>query len=255
MDDNQENIYVDFDVNNIFVVDPNKVVDENGRAQERLIKHENLVMYANLECKSLPRTKLNIGASNSNRIETISIAEINFLNPGKKTFLDNSYTDDLTGKDILTGKGTSQDNPNNPTKSLKTDEYYLKQATDNGKGDVKTTDSGLLGIRSISIRQNTSFLPVITIKLEDVRGRALFESGDKSPYATFFNLPPTLFNLTIKGFYGKAVKLPLLLKDFSASFNTETANFDVTCEFVTYKFNVLTDVSMGGVFATPHMYK
>ena len=255
MDDNQENILVDFDVNNIIVVDPNKVVDENGRASERLINHENLVMYANLECKVLPRTKLILGSSNTDNVRTISVAEINFLNPGKKTFLDNSYTDDLTGKDILTGKGTNQSNPNSPTKDLKTDEYYLKQSTTTGTADVKTTDNGLLGIRSISVRQNTSFLPTITVKMEDVRGRALFESGDNSPYASFFNLPYPLFHLTLKGYYGKAIKLPLMLKDFTASFNSETANFDVTCEFITYKFNVLSDISMGNVFATPHMYQ
>ena len=57
MVDKPENILVDFDYNNIIVVDPNKVVDEEGRAKERLIRMENLVYYANLECKVVPRTK------------------------------------------------------------------------------------------------------------------------------------------------------------------------------------------------------
>ena len=41
MADNQENILVEFDYNNIIVVDPNKVIDENGRAKERYVKQED----------------------------------------------------------------------------------------------------------------------------------------------------------------------------------------------------------------------
>ena len=108
MVDKPENILVEFDYNNITVIDPNKVIDENGKAKERLVKQENLVMYANLECKVLPRTKLAVGVANEDAIQTISIASINFLNPGGKTFLDNSWTDELTGKDTIQGKGVNQ---------------------------------------------------------------------------------------------------------------------------------------------------
>lgn len=89
MADNQENILVEFDYNNIIVVDPNKVIDENGSAKERYVKQEDLVMYANLECKVLPRTKLAVGVDNNDAIQTVSIASINFLKPGGKTALDN----------------------------------------------------------------------------------------------------------------------------------------------------------------------
>jgi hypothetical protein len=94
---NEENILVEFDYNNIIIIDPNKVIDENGKAKERFVKQEDLVMYANLECKVIPRTKLAVGASNTDAIQTISIASMNFLKPGGKTFLDNSYTDEITG--------------------------------------------------------------------------------------------------------------------------------------------------------------
>ena len=57
MVDKSENILVEFDYNNISIIDPNKVIDSDGRVQERYVKQENLVMYANLECKVLPRTK------------------------------------------------------------------------------------------------------------------------------------------------------------------------------------------------------
>ena len=116
MVDNNENILVEFDYNNITVIDPNKVIDENGNAKERLVKHENLVMYANLECKVIPRTKLAVGVASNDAIQTISLASINFLKPGGKTFLDNDYTDELTGKDTVKGEGVNQP----VTKAVKT---------------------------------------------------------------------------------------------------------------------------------------
>ena len=254
MADNQENILVEFDYNNISIIDPNKVIDENGRAKERKIKQENLVLYANLECKVLPRTKLILGASNSNEAQTISVASMNFLNPGHKTYLDNSYTDEITGKNSIKGKGVNQRVYDKTPKDSKSEDFFVTQAT-KSNGDFGATDNGLLGITLINIRQNTSFMPVITIKMEDVKGRALFESGDNSPYASFFNLPYPLFYLTIKGYYGKAVKMPLVLQNFTSSYNTGTANFDITCTFFTYKYNVLSEVTMGHLVATPHMYR
>ena len=39
-------------------LDRNKIYDKNGQFQERLVEHENLIMYANLEARIIPRTKL-----------------------------------------------------------------------------------------------------------------------------------------------------------------------------------------------------
>ena len=91
MVNNGENILVEFDYQNISVIDPNKVIDEEGRPKERLIDHENLVFYANLECSVLPRTKLALGVSLNESVKTISVGKINFLNPGFKKFLDNEF--------------------------------------------------------------------------------------------------------------------------------------------------------------------
>ena len=79
MVDKSENILVEFDYNNISIIDPNKVIDSDGKVQERYVKQENLVMYANLECKALPRTKLALGVANNDQIQTVSIASIHFL--------------------------------------------------------------------------------------------------------------------------------------------------------------------------------
>lgn len=254
MADSSQNILVEFDYNNIMVIDPNKIIDENGKARERLVKHEELQMYANLECKVIPRTKLLLGASNANDLRTISTSSMNFLNPGNKEYIDNAYTDELTGKDTLKGEGVNQKNINRVGSPNKSSEYYFTQTVKSGK-NIGATDNGLLGMKSIRIVFNTSFQPTVNITLEDVKGRALFESGNDSPYSAFFNLPYPMFYLTIKGFYGKAVKLPLYLQDFNSTYKAESGNFSIDLTFMTYKFSVLTDVFMAELIATPHMYK
>lgn len=254
MVDKQENILVEFDYNNIIIVDPNKVIDENGNAKERLVKQEDLVFYANLECKVLPRTKLALGVALDDAIQTISVASINFLKPSGKQFLDNTYTDDITGKDAIKGEGVNQPVSNSIKNPNKDNDYYIRQ-TINSYGKPGAIDTGLLGITKIEIRQDTAFYPTINIQLEDVKGRALFESGDNSPYATFFNMPYPVFQLTIKGYFGKAVKLSLMLKSFSARFDTYSSNFIIDLTFFPYKYSVLSELPMATLLAAPHMYK
>jgi hypothetical protein len=200
-----ENILVEFDYNNITIIDPNKVVDSDNKVKDRFVKQEDLVMYANLECSVLPRTKLALGTANNDSIRTVSIAKINFLKPGDKPYLDNSYTDEITGKGAIRGEGVNQPTFQSITNPNNSDDFYLKQTISSG-GKPGAVDNGLLGITSINIRQGLDFLPTIDITLVDVKGRALFEAGDNSPYAAFFNLPYPLFHLTIKGYFGKAVR-------------------------------------------------
>ena len=254
MVDKIENILVEFDYNNITIVDPNKVVDLDGNVKERYVKQENLVMYANLECKVLPRTKLAVGSANGDAIQTVSLASINFLNPGGKGLLDNAYTNEITGQSSLTGEGVNQPKQEQIFNPKNKEDWYIRQTT-NSNGKVGATDNGLLGMTSISINQDLSFMPRVDIQLEDVKGRALFEAGDNSPYAAFFNLPYPLFYLTIKGYYGKAVKLALMLQSFSSRYDSNDGNFKISLNFYTYKYTILSEISMGYLIATPHMYK
>ena len=90
MVDKSENILVEFDYDNITLIDPNKLVDDQGNVTDRLVKQEDLVYYVNLECNVLPRTKLAVGTAMNDSQRTISVGKINFLNPGFKTFMDNS---------------------------------------------------------------------------------------------------------------------------------------------------------------------
>ena len=230
-----ENIFVDYDYQNIVVVDPNKITDENGQPKDRLVQHENLVMYANLECDILPRTKLAVGQGNNGQVmaKTISVATMNFLKPGGKKFMDNSYTDEITGNNTINSNDNTGKRLSQPTGSV---------------------DNGMLGITAIDIKINTSFQPIIKITMEDVKGRALFEGGDNSPYAAFFNLPYPMFTLTLKGYFGKAIKYPLMLQNFAATFDTSKGNYVITTTFYTYKYSVLSELNMGYLLATPHMY-
>jgi hypothetical protein len=254
MADKIENILVEFDYNNITMVDPNKVVDLDGNVKERYVKQENLVMYANLECKVIPRTKLAVGSANDDAIQTISLASINFLNPGNKQFLDNAYTNEITGQNTLQGKGVNQIKQTEIQNPKNSNDKYIRQ-TLLSNGNVGATDNGLLGITSINVNQDLSFLPQIDIQMEDVKGKALFEGGDNSPYAAFFNLPYPMFTLTLKGFYGKAIKLSLMLQSFTSRYDSNDGNFKISLKFYTYKYTILSEISMGYLMATPHMYK
>ena len=249
--DNSGNILVEFDYNNIIVVDPNKTIDAFGNIRERLVDHEKLVMFANLEAEVLPRTKLAVGGSPEDRIRIVSVAKMNFLRPTEGTALTTGYYDELTGKNSKNGLGVNQIReqiiqPNDGTKPY-------NKVTVNNPGN-KSTDNGLLGITSINVRTNTSFVPTVTMELEDIQGRALFQLGDNSPYAAFFNLPYPPFYLTLKGYYGQAIKYQLNLRTFNARFNSFSGNYQVTLEFVGYKFNILNEISMGNLLAAPHMY-
>jgi len=254
MVDSTENILVEFDYQNISIIDPNKVVDEDGKAKERLIKQEDLVYYANLECSVLPRTKLAIGVPLEDSVRTISVGKINFLNPGNNKFLEEIYVDEITGKGSLEGKGINQQKINAISNPNQSDDYFYRQTTMT-KGKIGATDTGMLGMKQININYGTDFLPVIDVTLEDVKGRALFEAGANSPYAAFFQLPYPLFYLTIKGYLGKAVRLPLMLQSFNASFEPSSHNFRVQLKFYTYKYTIMSHISWQAMMAAPLMFQ
>lgn len=253
MADNGENILVEFDYDNISLIDPNKLIDEQGNIKDRLVKQEDLIFYANLECNVLPRTKLAVGTAMNDQQRTISVGKINFLNPGHKTFLDTAWSDELTGKGSLEGKGVNQPNLTSVKNPNKPDDYYITQNLWSN-GTPGAVDNGFLGIKSIRFSIGTDFLPVIDIELEDVKGRALFEGGNSSPYSAFFQLPYPQFTLTMKGYYGKAVKFPIMLQSFSSKFNPSSHNFEISLKFYGYKYTLLSYVNYGSLMAVPHMY-
>jgi hypothetical protein len=254
MVNNSENILVEFDYQNISVIDPNKVIDKDGNIKERLINQEDLVYYANLECSVTPRTKLALGVPQDQSIQTVSVGKINFLNPGFKKFLDTNWSDELTGKGTLQGKGVNQPKINITQNPDVSDDYYISQSL-MSDGQPGAVDNGLLGITQINISYGLDFMTEVNITMEDIKGRALFEAGNNSPYAGFFNLPYPLFYLTIKGYLGKAVRIPLMMQTFNASFDPSSHNFRIQCKFYTYKYTIMGDITWGQIMSVPQMYR
>jgi hypothetical protein len=108
---------------------------------------------------------------------------------------------------------------------------------------------------SLSVLKNTrSMTPTVEIILIDTQGRALFEKGENSEYASFFNLPYPTFYLTLKGYYGKAIRYQLILTKFSAAFEGNTGNYRISLNFYSYKYTILAESQVGSLFATPYMY-
>jgi hypothetical protein len=185
---------------NVTLIDPNKVLNSSGNAEDRNVRQEDLIMYANLECNVSPRSRLLVGEDNQT-LETVGLAKINFLKPNNQDYLTTNWTE-------------LQSNFSNPN----------------------TINSELLGITNISYRVGLDFTPMVNMTLEDIRGRALFESEDNSVYSVFFNLPYPTFYLTIKGYYGKALRMPLILQKFNASLDQTSGNFIINLNFIGYKF-------------------
>lgn len=108
-----------------------------------------------------------------------------------------------------------------------------------------------LGIESIDIGFNTSYVPIVKIRFKDIRGK-LFEMGPNSPYGFLFRMPYPIFYLTIKGYYGKPVQYPLHLTKFNGALDSDTGSFIITCDFIGYTYAFLTDLLMGYLRAMPY---
>ncbi len=239
---------------NIILVDPNKIYDKNGQFQERLVQHENLIMYANLEARIIPRTKLAVGENFDELAKNKVIAnfggtpdgKINFLKPqGDSQYFDTSWSDQITGQGSLEGRGINQQQENR---------VVAGNVVRFPRTVLNKLDTGLLGITSIKIANNTSFIPQVSIEMVDVQGRTLFEQGENSPYSAFLQLPYPLFYLTVKGYYGKAIRYELMLKSFNARFDPTKGDYIVSVEFIGRTAAILSDVPMAALYALPHMY-
>ena len=258
---NQKSIYVETDYDNIILIDPNKIV-VNNEVKDRLVDHEDLVFYANLETKVIPRTKLAIGQSFDSPVINSSIAslngksdgaKINFLQPidtnenslsGTKRFFDTSWSDQLTGSGARQGKGFNQ---SKETKQNRDGKIIFNRDITN------YNDTQLLGIKDITVDISGINATKVNINLIDIQGRTLFEQGEKSIYSVFFNLPYPLFYLTLKGYYGKAIRYALNLTKFNASFNARTGDYEISLSFIGRNSGLLTDTLLTYAKTAPKM--
>ena len=124
--------------------------------------------------------------------------------------------------------------------------------------DLNTEEDGEdLGITSIEIDFNSSYAPMVTIQFIDIRGSSVFQneanlSNGSNKYSSFFQLPYPIFYLTIKGYYGMPVKYQLHMRKFTAKFNSQTGNFEITATFIGYTYAMLNDMLLGYLRAIPY---
>jgi hypothetical protein len=189
-----ENILVKVDQNNVILIDPNSV--SNGpNVEMRNVKQENLVMYVNLEADLVPRTTLAASGDGSAKSTLLTVAKGNL-----------SFLRAQDGQDLNTGWTDSFFNSTEKTQTV-TDKNGKK--TPVGTGEFFQADSSgqSFGIESININvKGSNFIPQVNINFVDVRGKTLFESPNNTPYKAFFHLPWPIFYLTVKGYYGKAIR-------------------------------------------------
>ena len=141
--------------------------------------------------------------------------------------------------------GSKLGNSKNSPRALTTNYTNIQHLGGNLDEDYEA-----LGIDSINIDFNSSYAPVVKIKFIDIRGAAMFSNGGNGNYKFFFEMPYPLFNLKIKGYYGKTVGYCLHLLRFNASFNSQTGNFEIDCDFIGFTYALLTDMLMGLVRAS-----
>jgi hypothetical protein len=229
---NSENILIKTDENNLIYVDPNSVLVDN-QVQPRSVAHEKMVMYVNLEADIIPRTTLAADGITDSKssIRTIARGTLNFLNNNNGKDYDSTWTDSFvpTDSDTLSAQNLQQNFADETGQSF--------------------------GIDSISIQvKGANFIPQVNINFIDVRGKTLFESSDNSPYKAFFHIPWPIFYLTIKGYYGKAIRYRLHLVSFSSKFNSNTGNFEVTTKFVGSTYAFMNDIPLRAMLNAPYMF-
>lgn len=125
-------------------------------------------------------------------------------------------------------------------------------------GGTQPSDSrGILegfGIKSIDIKYNASLVPQVDINFTDSRGAALFDvitpKNKKSPYSIFFKMPYPVFQLSIKGYYGKTVDYCLHMLNWTSNFDGSTGNFDISANFVGFQQAFLNDMLIGNIIGT-----
>jgi hypothetical protein len=209
--------------NKIKLVDPNDftykynggVFDENGLNMS--VPQEDLCISVELTTQSKGRTILIAENNNGNILsDKDDNLTINFIN---------GTTDKTTGgQNNLTTKFT----------------------------EISTSLNAIdetLGITNIDIEFNSSYAPMININFVDVRGASLFQSNGDSPYSVFFRLPYPLFQLTVKGYYGKPVTYCLHMLKCNTKFNSQTGNFEISAKFVGYTYALLSDMLIGYIKA------
>jgi len=196
---------------------------------QEIVPHEDLFIYVNLKANTRPKSLLTQYPDKKYSISNLNGNTVSLSSPqNKSTTVDG---------DILF-----------KTKPNLTTDWTEIGGFKSAFGETGTDYEGF-GITSIDINIKSQVSPTVTIDFVDVRGATLFEQGSCSPYGFFFQLPYPVFELTVKGYYGKAATYYLNLVKFNTKFNSETGNMECRAEFIGYSFAFLSDIFMGYVMA------
>lgn len=208
----------------VVVVDPNKLEDYDGKPVPRYVPMEDLVMYAKLTAHNNAKTILKQGDNGKTTAFGTDEVYINFLNP--------------------------VNNSNTTTNSLTTKWTELFEENDSYRSET-------FGIKNIKIEYNASYVPTINITFVDIRGKTLFERGDdpNNPYNIFFQFPYPQFTLTIKGYFGRTVNIPLILEKTNTSFDGQTGDYTTEATFRSFTFALLNDIPLRYIVQAPYMYE
>lgn len=201
----------------LLVFEPNK--EDNG-----IIPNEDLSIMVELRTTRKGRSVLTLNNTQGQAIENTGDSNTNPI----VSFIDGSKT------------GTG---PNGKELRSLTTNYTNASVTFNSTDPDR--DLEMLGIENIQINFDTAYVPLITINFIDIRGNAIFQQGNKSKYSSFFDMPYPIFELKVKGFYGKPVTYCLHLRKWNSNFNSETGNFEIKTEFIGYTYAILTDMLLG----------
>jgi len=238
-----ENILIKVDSNNLIYIDPNSVVNKDNEIESRSVRPENLVIYVNLEADIIPRTILTASGEKTGggRLQSIAKGTLNFLSNNGKDF-DTTWTDAF--------------NPINSTtlEAVNIASQAITGVNPGFKQNKNDVTGQSFGIESININIKGWGIPTITINFTDVRGKTLFESPKDSPYRAFFHLPWPIFYLTVKGYYGKAIRYRLHMSSFTSKFNESNGNFDITTTFIGSTYAHLADIPINAVLNSAYMF-
>ena len=205
----------------VTIIDPNPV--------GHVIEHEDLYIYASLVAKTKGRTFLTEKADGS--IDTDSL--------------------DVTTVDLIVSDTGAR--KEDKRKYLSTNWTTIGGSQIAGTDVVNNGDLEGFGITNVEIKMEGSYIPTVVIDFVDIRGATLFEQGSCSPYGLFFHLPYPIFELTVKGYYGKPATYYLNLVKFNTKFNAETGNFECRGEFIGWSYAFLADILMGYVRCSNYM--
>ena len=224
----------------VFIVDPNKVVNNEDNIIPRYVKQEDLVMYANLTAKLNPDNA--IFEDENNVLQSVSIGQIgvNFLNPLKEATRNQDGSINFA-KNKYKGEFTTQ-----------WSDFFT---SNNEQGNF--FDPETFGIHSIDVTHNAANVPVIKIEFIDVQGRTLLERGNDptNPYNIFYRFPYPLFILTIKGYFGKGIQYPLTMTKTSTTFDSNSGNYIIRAEFLSRTFSIYNNFLLVYGALAPFMYE